>query len=246
MRQAQAKEFLSNHPLFRTGDLDEARHCVTQKFCDHKLFLSSKEDQLSVHHNHVAGKHVSVNYLHYGANVQINPGMLERFYLLQVPLSGHALVRHRGKDIIANRNTATLLNPDRETDMIWDKGCRKLLLQVDKAYLRSKAEDVLGVPIPGDVRFDPVVDLTKEGGQMIRKMVIHMALLAEAGTLFGEQSAVQDLWAESELVTKLLTLQNSNISHMLAKSDHQLLPVGIKLALSFIHANLLSQSAWPI
>ena len=238
MRQAQAKEFLSNHPLFRTGDLDEARHCVTQKFCDHKLFLSSKEDQLSVHHNHVAGKHVSVNYLHYGANVQINPGMLERFYLLQVPLSGHALVRHRGKDIVANRNTATLLNPDRETDMIWGKGCRKLLLQVDKAYLRSKAEDVLGVPIPGDVRFDPVVDLTKEGGQMIRKMVIHMALLAEAGTLFGEQSAVQDLWAESELVTKLLTLQNSNISHMLAKSDHQLLPVGIKLALSFIHANL--------
>ena len=33
----QTTEYLTNYPLLRTSDLDEARHCVTEKFCDHKL-----------------------------------------------------------------------------------------------------------------------------------------------------------------------------------------------------------------
>lgn len=238
MQHTQSQEFLASFPLLRTGDLDEARYCVTEKFCDHKLFITSKSDQLSARHNHVSGQHVSINYLHYGANVQIDPGMLEDFYLLQVPLTGHAVVHHRGKEIVASRNTATLLNPDRDTNMVWGKDCRKLLLQIDKAYLHRKAEDVLGVPAPGNIRFDPVVDLTGEEGRRIQKMVVRTALFAESGALFAEQRTVQDMWAESDLVTKLLTLQASNISHMIPKSDHQVLPAGIKLALSFIHANL--------
>lgn len=238
MQQSQPMEFLASHPLLRTGDLDEARHCVTEKFCDHKLFVSSKSDQLSVRHNHVAGKHVSVNYLHYGADVRIDPGMLEDFYLLQVPLDGQAIVHHRGKEIAASQTTATLLNPDRDTDMVWGKDCRKLLLQIDKGYLRRKAEEALGVPVPGDIRFDPVVDMTREAGKRIRNMVVHTALFAEAGTLFADQSSAQDHWAEADLVMKLLSLQESNISHMLAKTGPSVLPAGIKLALSYIHANL--------
>lgn len=239
MQQAQTMELLAAHPLLRTDDLDEARHCVAQKFCDHRLFLSSRAERLCVRHNHVAGTHVSINYLRYGADVKIDPGMLENFYLLQVPLSGSAFVRHRGTDIIASRNTATLLNPDRETDMMWHADCTKLLLQIDKDYLEHTAEKMLGVPLPGAIRFDPVVDLTRGNGQVIKKMVLRTAQLAELGALFGRQNSVQDLWAEADLVTKLLTLQESNISHMLAKTAEQrALPAGIKRALAFIHANL--------
>lgn len=238
MKHLQTTEFLASHPLLRTGDLDEARHCVTEKFCDHRLFLSASDEKLTVRHNHVAGKHVSINYLHYGASVQIDPGMLENFYLLQVPLSGGAFVRHRGKDIVAGPSTATLLNPDRETNMTWRADCRKLLLQIDKEYLQSTAEQLVGAPIPGAIRFDPVVDLTRNCGKQIRNMVVHTAQLAESGMLFGLQGAVQDLWVETDLVTKLLRLQDSNISHVLTKSDQKVLPAGLRRALAFIHENL--------
>lgn len=238
MDRIQTGAFLESHPLLRTGDLDEARDCVTEKFCDHRLFKASKVGALSVRHNHVAGTHVSVNYLHYGADVQIDPGMLERFYLLQVPLSGQAFVRHRGKDIVANSATATLLNPDRETNMTWRGSCRKLLLQVDKDYLQRMAEDMLGAPIPGAIRFDPQVDLSREGGQVIKNMVVNAARLAETGVLFGGQNTARDHWAEADLVTKLLTLQDSNISHMLAHSEQKAMPVGIKRALAYMRANL--------
>jgi AraC-like DNA-binding protein len=238
MPQSHSVEYLTGHTLLRTGDLDEARHCVSQEFCDHKLFMASRGDRLSVCHNRASAPHVSINYLHYGADVHIAPGMLDNFYLLQLPLTGKAFVRHRGAEIVASRSTATFLNPDRETDMAWKADCRKLLLQIDKGFLQRTAEEILGAPIPGAVRFDPVVDLTQAKGKKIRDMVLRTARLAETGALFARQNAVQDLWAEADLISKLLSLQSSNISHMLARTAQAPVPAGIRRALAYIHANL--------
>ncbi|MEP5761552.1 MAG: AraC family transcriptional regulator [Litoreibacter sp.] len=232
------RDFLASHPLLRTNDLDEARHKVTEKFCDHKLVMSSKSDNLAVCHNHVSGANVSVNYLQYGADVQIDPGMLGDFYLLQVPLSGGAFVRHRGTDIVASRDTATLLNPDRDTQMRWRGDCRKLLLQIDKTFLHKVAEDLIGAPPPGTIRFDPVVDLTRDAGRSIKNMVVQTAHLAEEAALFSGRNAAQDLWTEADLVSTLLNCQASNISHMIASADLHALPSQVRRALAFIHANL--------
>ncbi len=234
---AQTTEYLANYPLLRTNDLDEARHCVTEKFCDHALDKSSRFDDLAVRHNHVAGQHVSVNYLHYGADVQIDPGMLEDFYLLQVPLSGAAFVRHRGKEIVASTQTATLLNPDRETQMQWRGDCRKLMLQIDKTYLHDVAQGLLGSPPPGTIRFDPVVDLTTTSGQHVRPVLERVARLAEERALFSGSNNSQDLWVEAELASTLLTHQSSNISHILHRADHHVLPSDLRRAQAFIYAN---------
>ncbi|MEM7524340.1 MAG: AraC family transcriptional regulator, partial [Pseudomonadota bacterium] len=55
-------EHLGNHPLLRTGDLDEARAAVARKFCDHRLEIGSGGAPLRVRHNHAAGRSVSINY----------------------------------------------------------------------------------------------------------------------------------------------------------------------------------------
>lgn len=234
----QTAEYLADYPLLRTDDLDEARHRVTEKFCDHKLDKSSRLDSLAVRHNHVAGQHVSINYLHYGADVCINPGMLENFYLLQVPLSGSAFIRHRGHDIVASETTATLLNPDRETEMQWRGDCRKLLLQIDKDFLHEIAEDLLGCSAPGPIRFDPEVDMQTGAGRQIRGVLERAARMAGEGSLFSGSRRTQDLWTETEMVSILLSNQTSNISHMLDSADHHALPADIKRAQAYIHDNL--------
>ncbi|WP_026479059.1 AraC family transcriptional regulator [Ahrensia sp. 13_GOM-1096m] len=231
-------DFLSAYPLLRTSNLDEARQTVTEKFCDHKLVMSSRHDDLEVTHNHVSGSNVSINYLHYGASVQIDPGMLEKFYLLQIPLSGSAFVRHRQANICASNKTATLLNPDRETHMHWQGDCRKLLLQINKDFMQKIAEGLIGVPTPGPIRFDPLVDLTRAAGQIIKGVVVQTARLAGNHTLFNGGNAAQDRWVETELVTTLLNNQNSNISHMLSRIDNGAMSSGTKRALAYIYANL--------
>ena len=82
-------EPLSAHRLFETQDIDLAREFVTQKFCDHALMPGQAHHSFHTRHNHVAGRSVSLNYLRYSSEVRIDPGELDRFYLVQLPLQRH-------------------------------------------------------------------------------------------------------------------------------------------------------------
>ncbi|WP_108485397.1 AraC family transcriptional regulator [Oceaniglobus ichthyenteri] len=230
-------EFLASFPVLRTSDLDEARFCVTQRFCDHRLHMPAR-GPLMVRHNHVAGRHMSINYLHYGADVTIDPGQLGGFYLLQMPISGQARVRHRGSDIAADADTATLLNPDRDTRMSWQGDCRKLLLQIDKGFVETTAAELIGHGAPGPIRFEPQIDLTRPGGAGLKRLILRATQLAGAGALFTTVQGARDLWAERDLATALILHQPSNITHMLNRIDRGAVPAALRRAVDYIHANL--------
>ena len=82
------KELLSEHTLFRTHDLDDARDQVARVFCPHRLTTAAASGEVDTVHNSVKLKDVSLNYLDYGAEVNITPGELNSFFLVQIPLSG--------------------------------------------------------------------------------------------------------------------------------------------------------------
>lgn len=232
-----SKALLSGFPFLRTEDLSEARAVVGRAFCDHRLDIR-RGARLRVSHDHVAGTGLSLNALSYGAEVDIDPGQLQRFYLLQVPMSGAALVRHRGESIEAGVQVATILNPDRDTRMTWGDGCRKLLMQVNRDHLEEVAEGLIGGPLPGPVRFDPRVDLTGAGGQTLLRRVVSAARAATDGDLWGDGTGLNEVWAERELTTALLENQPSNISHMLWRTTRAPTSREMRRALDYLHANM--------
>lgn len=232
-----AKALLSGFPILRTEDLSEARAVVGQAFCDHRLDMR-RGAQLQVRHNHVGGAEVSLNTLGYGTEVEIDPGQLQCFYLLQFPLAGAARVQHRGETVEACADTATILNPDRDARMIWGEGCRKLLLQVNRGHLERVAEDIIGAPLHGAVRFDPRVDLTQAGGQRLFRQVAAAARAATYGNLWRDGAGLNEAWVERELATVLLESQPSNISHMLWRADCAPTSRGMRRALDYLHTNI--------
>ena len=231
------KALLAGFPILRTEDLSEARAVVGQAFCDHRLDLR-RGGRLSVSHDHVSGVEVSLNSLGYGAEIEIDPGQLQNFYLLQFPLAGRAIIRHRGETVDAGTNTATILNPDRDTRMIWGQGCQKLLLQVNRVHLERVAQDLIGAELPGAVRFDPAVDLTSTGGQRLFGRVVAAAQAASDGELWCGTAGLKEAWAERELATVLIESQPSNISHMLWRTRRAPTSREMRRALDFLHANL--------
>jgi len=233
-----SKELFAQHPVVRTRDLDEARHIVSRKLCDHKLEVTGRPSGLFVRHNAVTGRHISVNYLRYGADVSVDPGRLGSFYLFQVPLSGRAHIRHRGEDMTATTQTGAVLNPDRSALLHWERDCSKLLLQVDRTQLEAVARSITGAPLPGPVRFETRVDLTKGPGRRLKHLVMACARAIEDGDLFRGPLAARDLRAEEDLAHALLTLQPSNISHIIERSDRKANHRDIRIALEFMHANL--------
>ncbi len=236
--QLRPDGFLNRFPLLRTGDLDEARSCVAQKFCDHRLERTGRSRALAMTHNHVAGRDVSLNYLHYGADVRIDPGMLRSFYLLQIPILGRSSVTHRGEEVLADASAATLLNPDRKTRMMWQADCRKLILQISKTHLQSVAESLSGAPLPGPVRFDARVDLKSQNGARLKRIVLACTHAIDRRSLRLGAGQSSDLRVEMDLAHALLTLQRSNVSHILERADAGPTPSALRLAVDYIHANL--------
>ncbi|TYC65529.1 AraC family transcriptional regulator [Stappia sp. BW2] len=232
------KEYFAQHPVVRTRDMDEARHIVSRKLCDHKLEVVGRQSGLFVRHNAVTGRSVSVNYLRYGADVTVDPGQLGSFYLFQVPLSGCATIRHRGEEMTATTQVGAIVNPDRGALLHWRRDCSKLLLQVDRSQLEAVARSITGAPLPGPIRFQMQVDLTNGPGRQLRRLVMACAQAIENGDLFLGELAARDLKAEEDLAHALLTLQPSNISHIIERSDRRATPREIRISLEYIHANL--------
>ncbi|WP_089886210.1 AraC family transcriptional regulator [Citreimonas salinaria] len=235
--QSGPAEFLQAHPILRTESLSEAREVVGRAFCDHRLNLRRRGAKLAARHNHVGGRHVSLNALGYGTEVEIDPGQLGHFYLLQIPLSGGACVSHRGEEVVASPRLATILSPDRETRMVWSEDCRKLLLQIDRQHLERVAEELLGSPLPGPVRFDPAVDLETPQGRALRNRVLAVVRAVDGGELWAGPQGLRESRAERDVVASLLTLHGSNISHAFWRSERPMLPRDLRRAVAFIHAH---------
>lgn len=232
-------EYLGAHRLFQTRSVEEARQTVAQKFCDHKLELNKGRMSVALRHNHVAGCATSLNYMTYGSDVKIDPGELKSFYLVQVPLTGQARIHHRRTEVLSDAQTATVLNPDRETQMQWSADCSKLLLQIDKPHLERVAKDLIGRELPGPIRFDPAIDLQNTGGQIIRRLIVACARAVDEGTLYQGDDKARTHQIENELAMALLTHHDNNISHIIAAASDELLPRDMRRALEFIHANLV-------
>src|SRR6185369_13557353 len=99
---AQVNPLLSAFPLFRSTDREQVRAEVSRVFCPHELEPLDTRQPLSTVHNLVKLGETALNYLTYGSDVMILPGSLDRFYLIQLPLTGSAQVTSGKESIESN------------------------------------------------------------------------------------------------------------------------------------------------
>lgn len=167
---------LANHAILRTTDLSEAREGVARVFCPHRLDVARPAQHLDARHHVAELGMIAVNYVQYGADVEIDPGRLESFYLLQMPLRGRAQVECGGRTVYSTPQTASLLSPTVPTRMLWDADCAKMMLRIDRAAVERHAEAWLGAPLRHALEFDPAVALDTGAGQSL----VHLTSLLQA------------------------------------------------------------------
>lgn len=224
---------LSSHVLFQSDDLDCAREKVARKFCNHRLEVVGGGQFRAAHH-HQPGRLISLNYISYGADVLIDPGALETFYLIQLPISGCATIKHNRREFLTDGETASLLNADRETTMRWWAGCEQVLVQIHKASFMDFAEQLCERSLPGPLVFDPVIDFTRPELSAWRYLVNAMFRAADA----REQKAFSLCAAfnEQRILEALLRLQPNNLSPFFDRPQ-EAAPRQVKRADDFIRAN---------
>ena len=124
-----------------TTDLDEAAEAIGRIFCPHVLDPVQRSwPDFHAQHNCAALNGCSVNYVSYGGSVAIDPGCLDRFFLLQIPLQGGARIDTGGRTIeVSAGRSASLLSPTMPTQMVWHDHCAKLILLVERQLVEQRA-----------------------------------------------------------------------------------------------------------
>ncbi len=237
LQSSKAHEPLRAWRQFHSHDFDQVRELVAQKFCDHHLLPAEPYRGTGARFNHVRGQALSLNYLSYGSEMRIDPGDLEDFYLVQIPLSGGALVAN-GKAVVASDQcTATVLNPTLGTQMTWNADCRMLLLQISRVALHRLAEQAVGLSLSKTVIFDTALPISCGKLERWARQLAACINATENHSGFGSWKALQLNLIEEQLMLGLLTHHQSNIRHLLAArpsgSNRQ-----IRRAQDYIHANV--------
>lgn len=227
---------LSNHALFRSRDLDEARERVAAVFCPHRLELRGGRSLFEACHHHLSGQRLSLNYIEYGARTLIEPGELGDFYLLQIPLEGGAEITNGGMTYLSTPDRAAILNPHRPTRMTWEEGTRQVLVQISRRAMQDHLTAQLGGPSDRPLTFDGPLDIGTGPGAALRRLV--MWLVAEADA--GQPPLGPGLMAgqiESTLLSGLLEARHDHRAQ-LARSRAVPRPRHLRLAEAFIEAHL--------
>jgi AraC-like DNA-binding protein len=223
-----------------TGSVDDAADAVGRIFCPHRLTPEHRTSAefFALHNSAVFGG-FSVNYVAYGGSVSIDPGCLERFFLLQIPVHGSARIQTASRDIAtASGVSASLLSPTIPTRMTWKGNCAQIILLVDRRLLEQRAAALSGRSACA-VEFEPTVDLSSAGGRALQSQVLEFVDLAER---LGSRRPLSQIAAANmreTLLGALLHGQRHSASEAIDRFGGlaEALPQSLRRAREFLYAH---------
>jgi AraC-like DNA-binding protein len=228
-----------------TQSVDEAAEQIGQIFCPHDLeplrsASTVASPGFSARHNCASFDGFSINYVAYGGSVVINPGCLERFFLVQLPLRGSARVRTPSRQIECGPGVAaSLLSPTIPTQMVWENDCAQLILLVERKLVEQRAAALAGQTARA-VEFEPLREMRVPAAQALRAQMMKLADLAErtgAGRALPAATAAN---CREALLDALLVGQRHTLSDAITKFSGaaETLPCALRRARDCLLANV--------
>jgi AraC-like DNA-binding protein len=241
MQTVRSKPMLSaDTPLSRfaavdTRSPDDAREAIGRIFCPHFLNpVGGNKQAFHARHHSAPQVDYSVNFVAYGSTVEIDPGELSRFFLLQLPLKGSATVRCGtvAADVQAGMR-GSILSPTLGTRMTWNEGCEKLIVLIRREALEAQFESLTHERMRA-IEFETGVDLT---GVVGRAILQHAQLMLDAAeTPDGVPDAYRTLLRDG-LTTLLLSRLASSVTQAFSGAAPSADPLAVRRAQEFMAAH---------
>jgi AraC-like DNA-binding protein len=233
-----ASLFTPENQLFLLNDLEGIREGVSGVFKNHELRCIDSTERVSARMHHINRGRLSLNRLEYGVNVFIDPGRLEDFFLIQIPIKGRARIQCAGHDFISTPERASLISPNLPLSMSWDANAPQLALRIERSEVEYHCVQHLGHNLDRPLEFDPELDLTTPGGHYFLQLI---SVLADAIKLDDHplhHSLVLKQF-ESMLINALVYGQPNNLRERLdcASKPRAPLPHFVKRTEEFMRAH---------
>lgn len=222
---------------FFSRDLDETRAIVARLFCDHSLRPVGGAPALDYWQQHRRLGAFSFSRMRYGCEVEVEPGSLDDFYLIQMPLAGQDRCSAGGTVACSDARHATLHGPRDHLAMHWSADCEKFVVRIDRGPLERYLQTRLGSGRAPDFAFGNMLAL--DNGAV-------RAWIETAQYVFGELCRNPALADEALLSTQFeQLLLNAALSWLPAAAPRDaagegrlLLPRHVKQAEEYLRANV--------
>lgn len=181
---------LEGTPLFarfawlQSQDPDETREAVSRVFCEHRLSLVPGQRALNAQVRFRRGGSLGYGRMRYGATVDIDPGQLDDFYLLQMPLQGAETIVLGRKEALSVPGVASLVSPGVDFRMRHEGNAEKLFLRVELAALERAYAAWYGEPLRERLVFESTLDLHQSPYASLRALLQWHCVEASDGQLF--------------------------------------------------------------
>lgn len=232
---------LQNHLCFHATNPMQACDQLAKIYSEHKLdVLTEQQDEpLNAWFNHAAMPRLSLNFLEYGAEVQVSAEGLDNFYLVQVPLSGQCDIQTDSKCVTARPATAFIATFNKKMQQHISADSRLLQIKIDRTAIEHKLSDLLERPITKPVEFDLLMPLQDPKGAswwrsieyLINEFEQEESFLISGPGVTGVEHAV---------ITSLLYAQPHNYSEALQIMKTPIAPAHVKRAEQYMQDEIAS------
>lgn len=226
--------------LFRSDDIDDIRDRTSRLLKPHDLWLVNRNDKMHAEMHGTTFGNLSVSLLSYGADVEIDPGALDRFLTIQIPVSGTGKVWLDDEEIAFATGQGVVIAPDRRCRLVYSADCRQLIVRVSREALERVAEEWMGARIrSGSLAFQPRLVLDGAAGTSWAAIVSY--LLSNGAPNASPRLAAKFAPRLEELVIEhLLVWQPNGIAERIA-SGPPLIPRHVRRAEELMHADTGAQ-----
>lgn len=236
-RRLEAASFpLQGYNILHSRDVDEVREKVSRAYCSHSLFLRSPHQNLHARHHRVSFGDVSFNYLQYGADVTVVPGMFQRFFMIEIPLSGTAHIRYGMDSVASAKRTGSVVSPTQPVYSEWSADAKRLMVQIDRRIMERFATNVLGHALNKPLEFKLSLDLSTGIGAGLGSYVKYIVNQLTSNNYFDKYLLVRKE-VERTIMTMLLNGQSSNYSEEIRAVEVPGAPKYIERAYEYLMAN---------
>jgi len=246
--QSEDAVFSDASLVFSSRDFDAVRQGVARIFKPHLLRLHGTSADLRARMHHLRQGGASVNRLEYGADVEIDPDRLDDFFLVQIPVAGHASIACGNARFDSTPRAASLVSPTLPLHMRWHAGNAQVCVRFERSLVERHCAAHLGHSLDQPLEFEPELRLDTPAGHYFLRLV---KLFAEELSLARRGGGAAHPLANEHvaehfsaaLLNALIYGQRSNMSAALARVEASPAPHFVRRAEDYIrhhHAEPLS------
>lgn len=222
--------------VYSVRDMASAERLMNRLIMPHRIFFAGAPGDVDLDLRHFAFRGVNVMDVHFGADIDIDPGSMDDRYTVEIARHG-SLGMIAGKDMVSSDiGSGIVISPEVPIRIRKRNGCASIAVFLERPRVEKYLVNYLGAALREPIRFAPFIDARRAPGRSW-KSVVDMIITewTSGASLFANGPAQTEL--ENLLIGTLIQAQHNNYSDRLTPPATGPLPYYVKRVEEYIAAH---------